>query len=259
MAYITLLSDFGLQDPTAAIARGILLQHNPHTPIIDISHEVSPYKSYEAAYLLAATYTDFPEGSFHLILFDLFSEVRPRMALVTYNGHYFISADNGLLSQVLTTDLKGYLCFELQSHHSFKDWLHTAAALISRLQQQPPEELHLPALMLRNAKTSLTTPGNDDILNCEVIHIDHYENVILNITRRLFDATGKGRPFTLEFMLSEEITELSTHYNDVRPGNKLCRFNSDGYLEICINRGKAASLFGLKLGSKHNNIKLTFQ
>ena len=35
-------------------------------------------------------------------------------------------------------------------------------------------------------------------------------------------------------------------YADVQPGEKLALFNSAGYLEIAINKGNAAGLFGLK-------------
>jgi S-adenosylmethionine hydrolase len=78
-----------------------------------------------------------------------------------------------------------------------------------------------------------------------------------------------GTPTMTEYMHNDDVAELlhakeveikdlKKNYRDVAPGKKLCRFNSNGYLEICLNQGKAASLFGLKLGSIHNDIKITF-
>ena len=99
--------------------------------------------------------------------------------------------------------------------------------------------------------------GNE--INCEVIHIDHYENVVLNITRDQFNNYVQGRNFTLHFAQIEDISEISDNYADVRPGIKLCRFNSAGYMEICVNRGNAASLFGLRIGSRNNGIKIIFE
>ena len=113
--------------------------------------------------------------------------------------------------------------------------------------------------------TPKSIPGNishlppTGTLECEVIHVDRYENVVLNVTKEQFESIGRGGPFRLQFMQVEEINEISDSYNDVRQGYKLCRFNSNDYLEICINRGKAASLFGLRLGSRNNNIKLLFE
>ena len=47
-------------------------------------------------------------------------------------------------------------------------------------------------------------------------------------------------------MRNEEISELSTHYNDVPTNNVLCLFNSNEYLEIALNRGNAAQIFGFE-------------
>jgi len=39
---------------------------------------------------------------------------------------------------------------------------------------------------------------------------------------------------------------MSETYADVNEGEKLALFNSAGYLEIAINKGNAAGLFGLQ-------------
>ena len=100
-------------------------------------------------------------------------------------------------------------------------------------------------------------------MECQVIHIDRYENVVINVTKQQFEDIGKGRNFRISFMRDEEITEISTHYHNVKPGEKLCRFNNNGYLEIAINRGQAASLFGLTLYREqhlfYNTIKIFFE
>ena len=104
---------------------------------------------------------------------------------------------------------------------------------------------------------------NGNVVECHVVHIDRFENVVTNMTRDLFEKIGAGRPFRIQFMRDEEIHYISNHYNDQREGEKLCRFNSTGYLEIAINRGKAASLFGLRLHQKqhliYNTIKIFFE
>jgi len=43
--------------------------------------------------------------------------------------------------------------------------------------------------------------------------------------------------------------EISKKYNDVDEGDMVCLFNSSGYLEIAINKGKAENLLGLKIDS----------
>ena len=42
------------------------------------------------------------------------------------------------------------------------------------------------------------------------------------------------------------IDKISETYADVNEGEKLALFNAAGYLEIAINKGNAAGLFGLQ-------------
>ena len=80
-----------------------------------------------------------------------------------------------------------------------------------------------------------------------VIYVDHYENVIVNVQKELFERVRNGRHFQLFFKRHDPITQLSRQYHDVSIGETLCLFNDAGYLTIAINMGKAASLLGLKL------------
>ncbi|MEJ0105474.1 MAG: SAM hydroxide adenosyltransferase [Bacteroidota bacterium] len=72
------------------------------------------------------------------------------------------------------------------------------------------------------------------------------ENVIVNITREQFEQQRKGRSFKIIFRRDEVIDRISETYADAHEGEKLALFNSSGYLEIAINKGNAAGLFGLK-------------
>jgi S-adenosylmethionine hydrolase len=264
MGCITLLSDFGLQDASAASAKGILMQHVPDATIVDISHLVEPFHLQQAAYLLVAAYKNFPKGTCHVLLFDVFSEKMPRLLLCEKDGHYFLAPDNGLLSVAFATDLERvWKCFELSPPGVFKDWLNAIGNVVCELQTKKPTELQLSLCQLTNAPQHCRPVLGANTAECQVIHIDRYENVIINITKQQFDIVGKGRPFRIRFMRNEELTVLSTHYYNVREGEKLCRFNANDYLEISINRGKAASLFGLRLHSEqhliYNTIKIFFE
>ena len=260
MPNITLLSDFGLQDASVAIAKGILMQTAPGIPIVDISHEVTPFYMPQAAYLLAAAYRNFPPGSCHLILFDLFSQKPSRVILSAYKGQYFISPDNGVVPLALGSgDTSSWLCFEMGIQHTFTDWLQAAGQSVVQLQSLDPAAMALSGYQLKPSSQKTLQLSGQSSVDCEVIHIDQYENVVVNVTSEQFTRLANGRPFRIIFMEVEEIDAISAGYNDVREGFKLCRFNSSGYLEICINRGKAASLFGLRAGSRHNNIKIFFE
>ena len=80
----------------------------------------------------------------------------------------------------------------------------------------------------------------------QIIFIDNFENVIVNITKEDFETQRKGRSFKIVFKRDEVIDRISDTYADVPEGEKLALFNSAAYLEIGINKGNAAGLFGLQ-------------
>lgn len=257
MSFITLFSDFGLQDSSVGIAKGILMQHVPLNKIIDITHQVQPFNLQQAAYLFGAAYRNFPLGSCHLLLFDVYASKTPKLVLSEYKGHFFLTPDNSLLPAALNDDAeRSWLCLEMQNDHSFHDWLHKAGEIIQQLSINGVSSVTMPEYRLPAFKPRIHALPYSETHN--VIHIDDFENVVIDFTEDMYDRLSAGKQFLLKFTQVEELNEVKQNYSDVREGYKLCRFNSNGYLEICINHGKAASLFGLKLGGKNNNITISF-
>lgn len=264
MNCITLLSDFGLQDASVAAAKGILMQYNASSAIVDVSHLIEPFHLQQAAYICTASYSHFPEGTCHLLLFDIFYGKNPTLVICKKDGYYFLAPDNGLLPLAFGSDYgEVWKYYELPAPFVFKDWLHAAAKACSELAHNSPADMGLERYELRNAPQYFQAKAESDTLECQVIHIDRFENVVINIRKDQFDAIGKGRPFRIKFMRNEEISGLSQNYLEAKEGEKLCRFNATGYLEISINKGKAASLFGFKLYKEHhliyNTIKIYFE
>ncbi len=256
MNCITLLSDFGLQDASAASARGILMQYAPQAMLMDISHEVEPFHHQQAAYLLRAAYKNFPTGSCHIILCDVFSEKKPRMLICEKDGHFFLAPDNGILSLAFDNEFgRVWSCYELVPPASFIDWLHAAAKMSADLFAKGPEQLALANCEMKVAPIHLQPIVQYYIIECNVVHIDRYENVVTNLTRQMFDEVGKGRRFWIECVHNDKITELSNYYSDVGKGDSLCRFNSAGFLEIAVNHGNGSGLVGLDMDRAIGKVK----
>lgn len=246
-----------------AIAKGVLMQHVPGVPLVDISHHIETFNVQQAAYVMLSAYPNFPKDTCHVLLFDIFHDASPRLLLCEYDGQYLLGPDNGILSLAFGEALKNvWLVCELSEKDQFLDWLQQAGRVAAQLQTRAAEELRLPKASLKVVPHHWQPVINGDSVECHVIHIDRYENVVVNLTRAQFDEIGQGRPFRIQFMRDEELTQISNHAHEVGEGQKLCRFNGSGFLEICINRGKAASLFGFKLHrEKHfiyNTIKVYF-
>src|SRR5579875_1519573 len=98
MAFVTFLSDFGLQDEFVGVCHGVILQRAPQARIIDIAHGVPPQDVRAGAVLLAAALPYTPPGV-HLAVVDPgVGSSRRAIALRTASeDRYLVGPDNGLL------------------------------------------------------------------------------------------------------------------------------------------------------------------
>ena len=251
---ITLLSDFGYQDNFIAVAKGVLLQKLPVARLIDLNHEVEPFHLLQCSYLLKSAYADFPADTVHLSLFDIMHHSPASLLVTKVGAQYIISADNGLLPLTFDGDLP--TVYELpKKAQSYLEWLYLASSFIADMEAGNVKMEELKPLEPRVHPTQLKPLIKENAIECQVIHIDRYENVVINITRNQFEEQRKERKFRISF-IRESINQLSNSYDDVSIGDKVCFFNSAGYLEIAINKGPASSLLGLRL---HNEKQLVYQ
>src|SRR6195952_4701543 len=101
MPLLTFTSDIGQHDFLVGAVKGQLLQAAGDFNIIDISHQLSPFNYPQAAYVCRNAIKNFPAGTFHLIMVNLFDEKPEHMLLAEHNGHIIGCADNGLLTMIL--------------------------------------------------------------------------------------------------------------------------------------------------------------
>ena len=98
MAIITLTTDLGLKDHYVGSIKGSILSRVPNITIVDISHQIPTYNIQDAAYIVKNAYTSFPKGSIHIIGIKAEQNSQSSHVIVFSDGHYFISADNGIFS-----------------------------------------------------------------------------------------------------------------------------------------------------------------
>jgi S-adenosylmethionine hydrolase len=94
-------------------------------------------------------------------------------------------------------------------------------------------------------KYPLRSTIGGDWIEGQIIFIDNFENVVINITKAEFEEQRKERRFKIVFS-RETIDSLSENYSAVHEGEVLAWFNSADYLEIAVNKGNMAGLFGLQ-------------
>jgi len=247
MAIITLTSDWGYKDYYLASVKGMIYSYLPEVNIVDISHGIKSFDIVEGAFVVKNSYSSFPEGSIHIIGLSTEESISHCHTVVYYDNHYFIGTDNGIFSMIF--DHKPQKIFELDvlldssvNTFSTRDRFVKAAThlyLGNPIEELGPKKDELVSMML--FEPSADKNGIKGIVS----YIDNFENLITNISFELFNKHISGKKFEISFN-SYKITSISNSYADVRPGNMVALFASNGMLEIAINRSKAASLLGMK-------------
>ena len=246
MQIVTLTTDFGSQDYYVPVLKGAILSRHRAVNIVDISHQIKHHDIVQAAFVLKNTWSAFPEGTIHVVSVNNLGGERGRFLAFKYEKHIFIGPDNGIFTLVFPK-LSLLNIVEIPfAGLNFESVREALANTVGQLAANPALELlGNPArdILQRITFQPVIAPSQ---IRGAVIYIDNYDNVVSNVTRDLFEKVGRGRPFQLYFKRHDPILSLSKHYNDVPIGETLCLFNSD-YLEVAINMGKAAELFGLKI------------
>jgi S-adenosylmethionine hydrolase len=248
MALLTLTSDIGQQDYLVGALKGQLLQINPAFTLVDISHTLSPFNYPQAAYVCRNAIHNFPPYTFHLLLVNLFEKKPEQLLLAYHQEQYILCADNGLLTMILEGKPEMVIGLPLEKTAN-KNTLYCA-----RVMGQAVQELQSGASLLNIGIPDVSFTETNHLrpllseswIEGQIIFIDNFENIVVNITHAQFEEQRKGRSFKIVFKRNEVISTISETYADVPEGEKLALFNAAGYLEIAINKGNAAGLFGLQ-------------
>jgi S-adenosylmethionine hydrolase len=246
MPIVTLTSDFGLADYYVAVIKGALLCQNQNLNIIDITHNIKTYDIVQGAFVLKNAFSSFPKETIHILSVNNFYSKKNCFLAVRFEGHYFIGPDNGIFSLLFDENPKDIyeLEYDEKSDFPLKDIFSKAVGHITS--GLPFNEIGIKVDEIEE-RISFQPVISKSQIRGAVIQIDRYENVIVNITKDLFEQVSENRKFAIYFKRFDPIKKISNNYSDVAVGERLCFFNSSGYLEIAINMGKASSMLGLNI------------
>ena len=184
---ISLLTDFGLRDPSAAICKGVILGITPDAQVIDISHEVRKYAIRDGALLLWSALPYLPIGIHVAVVDPGVGTARRAIAMQVARGDTLIGPDNGLLlpganrlggpTAVRQLENERYRLTPVSSSFHGRDVFAPAAAHLAKgarfedLGRAVPldEIVRLPFL------EATVKPG---ILESAVVYIDTFGNII---------------------------------------------------------------------------------
>lgn len=262
MSIITLTTDYGLKDHFVGALKGKLLSEFREATIIDISHNINAFNVAEAAYIIGAAYSSFPKGTVHLIGVDIELNSENQHIAMQWNDHYFVCSDNGILSMLIQKIVPQKLVTitihdRLASDATDLDVFVKVACHLAK-----GGLLNVIGKDIKAIKeiTELQAIVKENQIKGYVNYIDHYGNVVTNISKKVFLEISKGRPYEIKFK-TQIIKTILPKYSDVGisdkyplkyyEGEKLAIFNEAGFLEIAIfrsnpdNVGSATSLLGL--------------
>jgi S-adenosylmethionine hydrolase len=261
---VSLLTDWGVRDPSPAICRGVVLGIAPDALIVDISHEVEKYNVRHGALLLWCALPFLPIGAHVAVVDPGVGTERRAVALETERGDYLIGPDNGVLipgadrlggiTRCHLIENPQYRLPVLSSTFHGRDLFAPAAA---HLAAGVPLE-HIGSEIDPDELRSIDWPQvgvSEGTLRTAVIYRDTFGNAKLaGLTADLAEAVGPlapGDALVLELggngRRSEQVTWAST-FGDVAAGERLLYEDSYGRLCIAENQGSATESLELSDG-----------
>lgn len=247
MAIVTLTSDFGHTDHYVAALKAALISKDTSLKLIDISHDIEPFDIAHMAFVVNAVFRDFPKGTVHLLSTNVAQANQDSYLAAKIEDHFFVAPDNGILSLISDKTPELIVKLPINDVSTFPQ-RGTLTDFVLRLVTN--EDLSsLGKVVSEYTQLMLRKPrATKKEISGHVIRVDHYGNLITNISKVDFDILSKNRNYKLIFG-RESAPSIHSHYYDVDPGEVFFVFNSLNVLEIGINQGNASTLLGLNYDS----------
>lgn len=249
---ISLLTDFGTRDGYVAAMKGVLLSQCPAARVVDAAHDLPRHDVRAAAWVLRQYGGLFPAGTLHVAVVDPGVGTERAALLVEAGDCFWLGPDNGIFAWVLKQhpqarvyQLKAGVVRPGGTSATFhgRDIFAYAAGLLAkgiRLDRlaEPVERWHEPAW--------LNPVLHGRVIEGEVVHVDHFGNLITNIPAALVADRGADLVVKLG---TKTLRGLCHTYSDVMPGKPVALIGSDGMLELSVNQGDASAWSGSGAGA----------
>ncbi len=249
---VTLTTDVGAA--YAAQMKGVLSRYISLARVVDLTHDLTPHRIEEAAFLLRAMAVEFPPGTIHVAVVDPgVGGHRKRVGIQCQDGSFLVGPDNGVLMP-LARRLGITRCVELQPDRiggskrvgttfDGRDLFAPAAGRLARgtdLRQlgRPvrPRPFELPAARSRRSR-----------IDGQILHIDRFGNLVTNVptgwipptTTRLRVRIGRGITRNLPWV---------SNYETLGRGIAGGLGSSFGQVELAVAEGNASRRLQARVG-----------
>ncbi|MFN7950899.1 MAG: SAM-dependent chlorinase/fluorinase [bacterium] len=251
---ITLTTDFGTLDPYVAQMKGVLVSLIPEARVLDLSHEIPAGDVRAGALFLDAAVPRFPAGTVHVAVIDPGVGGRRRPLAVATPRSVLVGPDNGLFGSFLDEPGARAVVLDRREHwaaeisHTFhgRDVFAPVAARLAG-------GLALAAVGSPCADpVRLAWPApraSDASIEGEIIHVDHFGNLVSNIPAAAFASRQLGPGAIVASYLDRRVPGPFASYDAVPVGEALWVVGSTGRVELSVNRGRADRVLGGGVGT----------
>ena len=250
--------------------KGVILNRDPNATIVDITHSIEPHNIRHGAFILATSYSYFPDKSIHVAVVDPGVGSSRRGIILKVKNTLFVAPDNGVLSYVIDQlSLNEDSVPELGDEPTvvrLKRGIEAVSITDPRFWRKPVSptfhgrDVFAPvsaglSLGLSpyefGEKTEVLTilpitrpqyVGSDEIVG-HVMHIDRFGNLVADIR-------GSSLPPgpVAVFVGDARIDGISRYYDETERLGAL--IGSSGYLEVSLREGNAAQYLGVYSGDE---------
>jgi S-adenosylmethionine hydrolase len=258
-AIVTFTSDYGLQDEFVGVCRGVMLGIAPHLKIIDLHHYILRQNIRHGAVVLEQSVNYMPEAVHLAVVDPSVGSERKALVLESTQGARFVGPDNGLLlpaarscggvAHAYEIVEKSFLLRPISRTFQGRDIFAPAAAHIANgVQPSDLGPLVEPASLVEFDIPMAWT--HDDHLHAEVLQVDRFGNLQLNLERTQLREVGLEAP-RLEVRLEGHRLNVAhgETFADVAAGEFVLVEDSYQYLSLAINNGDAGAKLRAGAGS----------
>ncbi len=256
----TFVSDYGLEDEFVGVCHGVMLRIAPHLRIVDVHHNVLRQDIRHGAVVLQQSVRFLPD-SVHLAVVDpSVGADRRAVVIETAWGEIFVGPDNGLLLPAAEVTGGITRVFELTDNRFMltpvsrtfqgRDVFAPAAAHIAN--GVDPAEFGPEVASTQLVRLEIPSAWvHDDHLHAEVLQVDRFGNLQLNLGTDLLEELGLVNNGHLEVRLEGHRLHVpyGTTFADVAAGEFVLVEDSYRQLSLAINKGDAAARLRARAGS----------
>ncbi|HYZ46415.1 MAG TPA: SAM-dependent chlorinase/fluorinase [Actinomycetota bacterium] len=248
---VTFLSDYGLEDEFVGVCHGVMLRIAPWLKVVHLHHYILRHDIRHGSIVLRQSIEFLPDAVHLAVVDPSVGSDRRAVAVTCSSGAVFVGPDNGLLMAAVDR------CGGVEDAHEIRDERYVLSPVSRTFQGRDlfapaaahiasgtePSELGPP--VDPNDLVRLDVPESwvhDDHVHAEVLQVDRFGNLQLNVPHGVLQRLGLTPPARAEVRMEGHRLNVPfcNTFSDVEEGEFILIEDSYHQVSLAINNGDAA-------------------